>query len=145
LRVRGSHQGRVSARGLAAAACTLTVAVTLAGCGSPLPRISAEDFGRQLAERRIVVIDVRSVEEYEAGHIPGAISIPVDEIDARIDQVKALSRPIVAYCSCLAEESSLMAVASFNRLGIRGARALTGGYPTWASAGGRIVLGSSPL
>jgi phage shock protein E len=145
LRARVSHQGRASARVFAATACALAVAVALAGCGSPLPRMSAQDFGRQLAERRIVVIDVRTVEEYQAGHIPGAISVPVDEIDARIDQVKALNKPVVAYCSCLAEESSLMAVATLNRLGVKGARALTGGYPTWASTGGRIVLGSSPL
>jgi rhodanese-related sulfurtransferase len=136
---------RAPIRTLAAAVCALAVGAVFTGCGSSLPRTSPEEFGRLLADRKIAVIDVRTVEEYQAGHIPGALSVPVDEIDARIDQIKGLGKPIIAYCSCLAEESSLMAVASLNRLGVKGARALTGGYPAWASAGGRIVLGSSPL
>jgi rhodanese-related sulfurtransferase len=117
----------------------------LASCKPALPRISINDFERMLAEGKVAVVDVRSREEYAAGHIPGALSIPVEEIEARAAEVQAFRRPIVAYCSCLAEESSLTAVATLSRLGVRGARALTGGYPTWALGGRRVVGGPEPL
>jgi rhodanese-related sulfurtransferase len=103
------------------------------------------DFERMLAEGRIAVIDVRTPEEYAAGHIPGALSIPVEELEARAAEVRSFRRPIVAYCSCLAEESSLTAVATLSRLGVKGARALTGGYQTWALTGRRVVIGANPL
>ena len=44
-----------------------------------------------------LVLDLRPAEEYTAGHIPGAISMPARELDARIDELP-LDRPIVAYC-----------------------------------------------
>jgi rhodanese-related sulfurtransferase len=117
----------------------------LASCKSGLPRIAMNDFERKLAAGDVAVIDVRSPEEYAAGHIPGALSIPVEELEARAAEVRTFRRPIVTYCSCGAEESSLMAVATLTRLGVNGARALTGGYPMWAMAGRRVVSGTEPL
>ncbi len=98
-----------------------------------------------LVRGEVAVIDVRSSEEYAAGHIPGALSFPIEQLDARAAELRAFGRPIVAYCSCLSEESSLAAVATLSRLGVHGARALTGGYPTWAMAGRRVVGGPNPL
>jgi rhodanese-related sulfurtransferase len=43
-----------------------------------------------------VVIDVRSEEEYAAGHIPGALHIPASELEARLDEIPA-GRPVVPY------------------------------------------------
>jgi rhodanese-related sulfurtransferase len=45
----------------------------------------------------VVVLDVRPVEEYRAGHIPGAVSIPVDELAHRINELPEESE-IVVYC-----------------------------------------------
>ena len=123
----------------------LAAVAALTSCKSTLPRVAMDEFERLLADRRIAVVDVRTREEYAAGHIPGAVSIPVDELDIRVQELRALGRPIVAYCSCLEEEASLTAVATLNRLGIRGGRALTGGYPSWAALGRRVVAGQNPL
>jgi rhodanese-related sulfurtransferase len=43
-----------------------------------------------------VVIDVRSEEEYAAGHIPGALHIPASELGSRLDEIPA-GRPVVPY------------------------------------------------
>ncbi len=45
-----------------------------------------------------LIVDVRTPGEYEAGHYPGAVNIPLDEIDARIIEFGDVNRPIVVYC-----------------------------------------------
>ncbi len=61
-----------------------------------------EEVGRAELLRRaqageVVVLDVRPAEEFAAGHIPGAISIPIDELPARIAELPA-DAEVVAYC-----------------------------------------------
>lgn len=59
--------------------------------------IGADELARRLAEGRVVLLDVRPAVEYEADHLPGAISIPYDEIAERLGELPA-GLPIVAYC-----------------------------------------------
>ncbi len=50
-------------------------------------------------QERILVLDVRSEEEFEAGHVPGAVHIPYDQLESRIDEVEAASPDkVVVYC-----------------------------------------------
>jgi rhodanese-related sulfurtransferase len=51
---------------------------------------------RQPQEGGPVVVDVRSEEEYAAGHIPGALHIPADELRSRVEEIPA-GRPVVPY------------------------------------------------
>jgi len=44
------------------------------------------------------IIDVRAPEEFSGPHYPGAINIPLNEIPQRVDEIKQLKQPIVAYC-----------------------------------------------
>lgn len=47
----------------------------------------------------VVVLDVRTREEYEGGHVPGALHIPYDELESRVDEVRAREADrIVVYC-----------------------------------------------
>ena len=46
---------------------------------------------------RVVVVDVRPGDEYDAGHLPGALSIPLDELPARLAEIPA-DVEVVAYC-----------------------------------------------
>jgi rhodanese-related sulfurtransferase/DNA-binding MarR family transcriptional regulator len=59
--------------------------------------VAGEDLLRRVRKGDVVVIDVRPVEEYRAGHIPGARSIPVEELRARLKELPK-GREIVAYC-----------------------------------------------
>jgi phage shock protein E len=43
-------------------------------------------------------VDVRTPEEYAGGHVPGAINIPLDQIQGRLDEFKDMPKPVVAYC-----------------------------------------------
>ena len=46
----------------------------------------------------VTIVDVRTVEEYNTGHYPDAVLIPLHTIPYRMDDIKAMSKPIVFYC-----------------------------------------------
>lgn len=61
--------------------------------------IAAEDLLDRLESGEAILLDVRPSEEFEAGHLPGAISIPVDDLVNRLDELQPWSdRTVVAYC-----------------------------------------------
>jgi len=62
-------------------------------------RIAFDSFTKRRAEGSIVVVDVRSEEEFVAGHIPGAVLAPLSELNTHIERLRALRKPIVTYCS----------------------------------------------
>ena len=96
--------------------------------------VSREQLARDLAANRVVLLDVRPSEEFEAGHIPGAISMPPDELQARSSELPR-DRTIVAYCRgeyCLFADD---AVALLREQGFEAYR-LEGGWPEWLTARG---------
>jgi rhodanese-related sulfurtransferase/predicted transcriptional regulator len=98
-----------------------------------LKAISTEELKRRLKDRSVVVLDVRPSDEYSAGHIPGARSIPVSELEARLKELPK-NREIVAYCRgpycVLADE----AVALLRSRGLKALR-LEQGFPDWKAQG----------
>jgi len=59
--------------------------------------VGGDELLRRVSEGKVTVLDVRPVEEYRAGHIPGAVSIPVADLRARLKELPK-GRSIVAYC-----------------------------------------------
>ena len=59
--------------------------------------VEGEELLRRVRDGEVTVLDVRPPEEYRAGHIPGALSIPVSELKARLRELPR-AREIVAYC-----------------------------------------------
>jgi rhodanese-related sulfurtransferase len=59
--------------------------------------VTAEQLVQRLEEGGVVVLDVRPTEEYQAGHIPGALSVAVAELKRRLKELPR-SKEIVAYC-----------------------------------------------
>jgi phage shock protein E len=53
---------------------------------------------KSIKEKKGTLLDVRSVMEFEENHIPGAINIPLDTVEANIKKIEALPKPIVVYC-----------------------------------------------
>ena len=53
---------------------------------------------RRLVESGARLVDVRTPEEYEAGHIAGAVNIPIRELDGRLGELAPKEQPIVVYC-----------------------------------------------
>lgn len=72
-----------------------------AGADDPrsAPRISLAEFKKLHDAGQVVVLDVRSVEAYREGHIPGAISMPLTTIADRVAELKNVKQPIVTYCT----------------------------------------------
>jgi len=105
----------------------------------PVPR---EELLRRIRAGRAVVIDVRPREEYRAGHIPGAVSIPLGELDKRLSELPA-RKEIVAYCR---GPYCVMAYEAVARLRARGRRArrLTDGFPEWRASGLPVQTSAQP-
>ena len=66
---------------------------------SPRLRVPWTEFKKLYDEKKAVVIDVRSAEAFEAGRIPGAMLVPLDQVEARTAELKKLNRPLVVYCA----------------------------------------------
>lgn len=105
-----------------------------------VPRISVDDFKKLHAAGDVLVVDVRSESSFREGHIPGAIGVPLADIDRRANELrkKVKSRPIVTYCSCFAEHTAAEAASRLYTRGFLNVKALAGGYPEWVLRGWRI-------
>lgn len=98
-----------------------------------LEAIDRDELARRLHDGDAVVVDVRPRLEYDAGHIAGAQSIPVEELDLALQDLPAEAE-IVAYCRgpfCVFADE---AVRRLQATGYR-ARRLEGGYPEWEREG----------
>jgi rhodanese-related sulfurtransferase/biotin operon repressor len=98
-----------------------------------LEAIPAQEVLERARKGLVTVLDVRPAEEFAAGHLPGAINIPVHELEKRIKELPK-RREIVAYCRgpyCL---MSFDAVEKLRKKGLR-ARRLENGLPEWRAAG----------
>jgi rhodanese-related sulfurtransferase/DNA-binding MarR family transcriptional regulator len=98
-----------------------------------LEAVDASDLLERLRDGSVVVLDVRPEEEYRAGHIPGALSVPVDTLEAALKTLPG-DREVVAYCRgpyCVFSDE---AVAFLRARGYR-ARRLRQGLPDWRAAG----------
>ena len=104
-----------------------------------LEAIDAAELRRRLKSGEVTVIDVRPALEYEAGHIAGALSVPLETLDDRLSALPT-NRPIVAYCR---GPYCLYAVEAVERLRKRGfnARRLVDGLPDWRLAGHPVLVG----
>jgi rhodanese-related sulfurtransferase len=72
-------------------------AARVAYLGPDTEEVTREELVRRAETGTVVVLDVRPREEYDAGHIPGAISIPVEDLPGRLAELPA-DQEIVAYC-----------------------------------------------
>ncbi len=68
------------------------------GPGS-VPRISLGEFRKLVDAGTVVILDVRSSQAYREGHIPGALSVPLDTVATRAAEWRGTGKPIVTYCT----------------------------------------------
>lgn len=82
----------------------LLIALSACGASSPqsqddVPRIAPSVLKERLdAGESLLVVDARSSDEYAAAHIPGAISVPLSDLEARMDELPR-DQEIVFYCT----------------------------------------------
>jgi rhodanese-related sulfurtransferase len=109
--------------------------IHLNGPGAPkVASVDALAAFPDVRDKRAIVIDVREREPYAREHLPGAISMPIGEIDARLGELASRKADrIVVYCN---EGSTRGPVATdkLNRAGFAGAVNLEGGIEGWRAA-----------
>ncbi|GHF35429.1 rhodanese-related sulfurtransferase [Amycolatopsis bartoniae] len=100
--------------------------------GPDTDQVTREELLRRVDSGRAMVIDVRPVEEYVAGHIPGAVSIPVEQLAERLAELP-LDQEIVAYCRgayCVLAHDAVRLLTAHGRA----ARRLADGMLEWRLA-----------
>lgn len=104
-----------------------------------LEPVPAAELLQRAEQGLVTVLDVRPAEEYAAGHLPGAINIPVGDLPKRLRRLPK-EQEVIAYCRgpyCLL---AVDAVALLREKGFK-ARRLADGYPEWVAAGFPKVSG----
>jgi rhodanese-related sulfurtransferase len=101
--------------------------------GEDVDAIGRDELVKRLRKGDVVLIDVRPGEEFDAGHIEGARSIPLAELERRLAELPA-DREIVAYCRGPICAYAHEAVRRLRAAG-RDARRLEEGWPEWRLAG----------
>ncbi len=104
-----------------------------------LEAVDRQELIERVHRGSVTVIDVRPVEEFRAGHIPGAISVPLDELEARLAEFPR-SREIVAYCRGPYCVLAIQAVEALHAKGYRAVR-LEDGVSDWRAKGFKIAVG----
>src|SRR5262245_686020 len=97
--------------------------------GEEVEAIDREELLKRMRRRDVIVVDVRPEGEFEAGHIEGARSIPIDELERRLDELPK-SREVIAYCRgpyCVMAHDAVRRLRDAGRA----ARRLEEGWPEW--------------
>ncbi|MGH8676667.1 MAG: ArsR/SmtB family transcription factor [Burkholderiales bacterium] len=104
-----------------------------------LEPIRAEELLERAKQGLVTVLDVRPPEEFAAGHLPGAVNIPIDRLETELAKLPK-RREVIAYCRgpyCL---MSFEAVLKLRKRGWK-ARRLQDGFPEWKAAGLPVKTG----
>lgn len=138
-----------SSRSLAAAVQVVLAVVALAGfgyygmvlaeggeaAGAVSPPISPTEVKERIDRGDdFLLVDVRAPDDYDAGHLPGALSLPLDELELRYPELP-VDKEIVLYCDGLDCGASRAAAVRLQELGFRNIRNMEAGIEGWQEAG----------
>lgn len=98
-----------------------------------LEAVSRKELLQRSKDGLVTILDVRPPEEYESGHIPGAVNVPLAEIEQHLSDLPR-EQDIIAYCRGAYCVLAFEAVAALREKGFK-ARRLEEGYPEWKAAG----------
>jgi rhodanese-related sulfurtransferase len=105
--------------------------------GDEVEAIGRDELIARMGRGDVMLVDVRPAEEFEAGHIEGARSIPLEELERRLTELRA-DREVVAYCRGPFCAYAHEAVRRLRAAG-RSAQRLEEGWPEWRLAAGSSV------
>lgn len=102
--------------------------------------VSRKELLKRSRAGAVTILDVRPADEFALGHLPGAVNIPLRELETRLSELKR-STEIVAYCRGPYCVLSYEAVAALRKRGFK-VRRLEDGLPEWRAAGLPVVTGA---
>ncbi len=113
--------------------------------GTAIPGlVSADETAERVrAGGAVSVIDVRTGGEYAAEHVPGSHSIPLDQVVARADEIRAIPAPRLMICRT--DRRARMAVDVLAPLGISGLSVVEGGIESYKARGGELLEGKGVM
>lgn len=102
--------------------------------------VVSRDEVKELLKAKAVLLDVRTRQEFDAGHLRGAVNIPIDELPERLGELPR-DRQVITYCRgeyCLFadEAAELLRAHGFDVVRLKG------GWPEWQSEGRPVQIGS---
>lgn len=112
----------------------MTVALTdyFAGLPETFNAMRVDDLKAEMeANTEMVLLDVRTADEFAEGFIPGAINIPLNEVTDHLDMLPNLDANIVVYCG--SGHRSAIVMMTLNMLGYTNVHSLLSGYGAWAA------------
>ncbi len=98
-----------------------------------LAPMSREELASHLRDGMVTLLDVRPEDEYDLGHLPGALNVPLKALETRLSELPK-DQEIVAYCRGPYRVLSFEAVAALRAKGYR-VRRLEDGFPEWKADG----------
>jgi rhodanese-related sulfurtransferase len=102
---------------------------------SSVPTVTAAELRGRMRRGQVVVVDARGREEYEAGHIAGALSVPQDEADGHAAALRRRGRQVVCYGSAARPWSAQIVALSLRIAGLKQVAVLEGGFEAWVAEG----------
>jgi len=109
------------------------------------PPLTATTLHDRLASGAVaVVVDVRDAADYRAGHIPGALSLPLPELDHRLAELNGWRRLPVAVV-CRTDKRSAVAVQRLRAAGFATPILVRGGMRAWGEAGLEVAASDAPI
>lgn len=125
---------------VAALAMVFGSSAVLTACSTTgaVHKVSAKEFSDALVNEKAILIDVRTPEEFAAGHIEGAMNINAEGSDFDA-QINALDKTQTYAVYCQSSRRSGIATAAMEKAGFTHLYDLDGGIAAWQSAGGAVV------
>jgi rhodanese-related sulfurtransferase len=118
---------------------TLSTAVLLSGCGSSnAKKVSPKEFSEVTQQAGIVVLDVRTPEEFAEGHLANAINIDFQSGNFE-EEISKLDKSKTYAVYCRSGNRSGQAVKDMSDLGFTNIYDMDGGIIDWVNAGGQLV------
>ncbi|MBK8034340.1 MAG: rhodanese-like domain-containing protein [Chloroflexi bacterium] len=126
------------------------IASYVAGLPETFNAVRVADLATELAaENDLLLVDVRTADEFAEGFIAGAINIPLGELTQHLDLLPNLDQPMVVYCG--SGHRSAIAMTALNLLGYTNVRSMLSGFGGWTNAGNPVstelteaVAGTAP-
>jgi rhodanese-related sulfurtransferase len=107
--------------------------------GPEVWRITAEELKPLVAKGEAILLDVRGKTAWDAGHIEGAVHIPMAQLKQRLSELPK-DKLIAAYCTCQAEATSAAAAITLKQNGFAKTAALKDGVAAWERVGGKVTV-----
>ena len=103
---------------------------------SRITEVSPEDAQTMLGDNNTVFLDVREPNEWNLGHVPGAVHIPRGQMEGKVEASVDRDRRVVIYCA--GGSRSALAADTLQNMGYQNVMSMRDGFKGWANSGGEI-------